>query len=51
MICHNFSLFKMDISTKIELRQKIKCAENLVLYSSHEVMNLPPGVARCTGVK
>ena len=24
----------MDISTKIELRQKIKCAENLVLYSS-----------------
>ena len=33
MIYHNFLLFKMNISSKIELRQKIEFAENLVLYS------------------
>ena len=33
MIYHNFLLFEMDISTKIELRQKIKFAQKLVLYS------------------
>ena len=38
MIYHNFLLFKMDISTKIELRQKIKFAENLVLYSSKKII-------------
>ena len=34
MIYRNFLLFKMDRSTKIELRQKMKFAQNLVLYSS-----------------
>ena len=33
MIYHNFLLFKMNISTKIKLRQKMKFVENLVLYS------------------
>ena len=45
MIYHNFLLFKMNISSKIELREKIECAENLVLYSSRcqcDITGLPP---------
>ena len=36
MIYHNFLLFKMDISSKIELRQKIKYVQTLLLYSSQK---------------
>ena len=36
MIYHNFLLFKMDISLKIELRQKSKFAQTLLLYSSQK---------------
>ena len=34
MIYDDFLIFKLDINWKIELRQKIKCAQTLLLYSS-----------------
>ena len=40
MIYHNFLLFKMNISSKIELCQKIEFAESLVLYSRQKNMTL-----------
>ena len=36
MIYHNFLLFKMNISSKIKLRQKSKFAQTLLLYSSQK---------------
>ena len=30
----DFIIFKLNINQKIELRQKIKCAQSLLLYSS-----------------
>ena len=36
MIYGNFIILKLNINQKIELRQKIKYAETLLLYSSYK---------------
>ena len=37
MIYDNFIILKLNINQKIELRQKIKYAQTLVLYSSRNI--------------